>query len=66
MGYALFGIGDLMEKQNRLDEAKEYFLKSLAIRREIGYKVGEATSLLHLGKLFLKQNDAEQSQRILT
>ncbi len=65
MGYALFGIGDLMEKQNRMDEAKDYFLKSLSIRREIGYKVGEATSLLHLGKLSLKQNDSVRANEYL-
>ncbi|MFI5185329.1 MAG: tetratricopeptide repeat protein [Chitinophagales bacterium] len=65
MGYALFGIGDLMERQSRFEEAKEYFLKSLAIRKEIGYKVGEATSLLHLGKLFLKQGDSVQAKEYL-
>src|SRR5678816_4569711 len=53
IGYALFGIGDLFEKQKRFEEARQYFLKSLIVRREAGYKVGEATSLLHLGKLSL-------------
>ncbi|HWC54191.1 MAG TPA: tetratricopeptide repeat protein [Chitinophagaceae bacterium] len=65
MSYALFGIGDLMERQNQLDEAKKYFLKSLTIRSEIGYKVGEATSLLHLGKLLLKQNDDGKAHEYL-
>ncbi len=65
MGYALYGIGDLFEKQNKLEEAKEYFLRSLVIRKEIGYKVGEATSLLHLGKLLLKQGDSQQAKSYL-
>ena len=53
------------ERQNRLNEAKEYFLQSLSISREIGYKVGEANSLLHLGKLSFLQEDAEQAKEYL-
>ena len=64
-GYALYGIGDVFERQNKLDEAKKYFLRSLTIRREIGYKVGEATSLLHLGKLLMKQGDSQQAKAYL-
>ena len=57
IGYAFFGIGDILAKRNKLEEAKEYFLKSLQIREEIGYKVGTAQSLLHIGKIFLLQQN---------
>jgi signal transduction histidine kinase len=65
LGYALFGIGDILVKQNKPEEAKEYFLRSLEIRKEIGYKVGMANSLLHIGKIFLSQNNYEEATRYL-
>jgi len=40
--YALFGIGEILVKKQKTEEAKDYFLKSVTIQMEIGYKVGMA------------------------
>lgn len=64
LGYSHFGIGEVLLKQNKLDEATHSFLKSLSTYREFGYKVGEANSLLYLGKLCLLQ-ESEQSEKYL-
>jgi len=61
LGYALFGIGEILVKQNKPEEAKEHFLRSIEIHKGIGYKVGMAHSLLHIGKIFLKQNKSEEA-----
>ena len=37
-GYALFGIGDLFLRQNRLDEAKEYLVQSLSLQGRLAIK----------------------------
>ena len=61
-GDSLFTIGNLFFKQNRLDESKKYFSQSHSNSREISYKVGEADCLLHLRKIALLQEDAEQAK----
>ncbi len=65
LGYALFGIGEILVKQNKTEEAKEHFLRSIEIHNGIGYKVGMANSLLHIGKIFLKQNKFEDAVKYL-
>ena len=65
LGYALFGIGDILVKQNKPEEAKDQYLKSIEIHKGIGYKVGMAHSLLHIGKIFLKQNNFEEATKYL-
>ncbi len=65
-GDALFTLGNIFLKQNKLSESKEYFLKSHLNCREIGNKVGEAESLLSLGKLsFLQQNAGQSNEYLL-
>jgi len=64
-GYALFGIGEILFKKNKPDEAKEHFLRSLDIHKSIGYQIGMAHSLLHLGRIFLDQNNFEDASRYL-
>lgn len=49
-------IGLIYLKQNRLDLAELYLNKGLEIRRGISDKSGEASSLLNLAQLALKQN----------
>jgi len=65
LGYALFGIGEVFLKQNKLEEAKDYLLKSLIIHRDFGYRVGEAESLLYLGKICLLQESKQSEQYFL-
>ena len=65
LGYALFGIGEILVKQNKPEEAKDHFLRSIEIHNSIGYKVGMAHSLLHIGKIYLKQNNAEEAVKYL-
>jgi signal transduction histidine kinase len=64
-GDALFTIGNLYLRQNKLDDSKIYFLQSLSNSREIGYKVGEADCLMHLGKLSFLQEYTEQAKAYL-
>jgi signal transduction histidine kinase len=65
LGYALFGIGEILVKQNKPEEAKDYFLRSIEIHNAIGYKVGMAHSLLHIGKIYLEQNNSEEAVKYL-
>ena len=65
LGYALFGIGEILVLKNKPEEAKEHFLKSIEIHKAIGYKVGMANSLLHIGKIFLKQKKFEDATKYL-
>jgi signal transduction histidine kinase len=51
--------------QNRLDEAKEYFVRSLNLAREIDNKFEEVHCLLYLGRLFLAQQNSEQAKEYL-
>lgn len=64
-GDALFGIGRIFLRQNRWEDSKSYFLQSLSNCREIGYKVGEAESLLQLGKLSFLQDCAEEAKQFI-
>ena len=65
LGYALFGIGEILVKTNKLDEAKEQLLKGLEIHKKIGYKIGMAHTLLQLGKIFLTQNKFDEATNFL-
>jgi signal transduction histidine kinase len=65
LGYALFGIGEILVLKNKPEEAKKYFLRSIEIHKEIGYKVGMAHTLLHIGKIFLIQNNIDEATRYL-
>ena len=65
LGYALFGIGEILVKQNKPEEAKKHFLRSIEIHKGIGYKVGMAHSLLHIGKIFLRQNRFDDAMKYL-
>ena len=65
LGYALFGIGDILVIKNKPEEAIKHFLRSLEIHKEIGYKVGMAHTLLHIGKLFLSQSKIEEAAKYL-
>ena len=65
LGYALFGIGEVLLQKNKLEEAKDSFLKSLKTYRDFGYKVGEAQSLLFLGKVCLLQGSDESETYLM-
>ncbi len=65
LGYALFGIGEVLLNQNKLEEAKQSFLKSLSTYRDFGYKVGEAQSLLYLGKVCMLLGSEESEGYLL-
>jgi signal transduction histidine kinase/tetratricopeptide (TPR) repeat protein len=64
-GYAFSGIGVILFKKDKPDEAKYNFLKSLEIHTSIGYQIGMAHSLLHLGRIFLNQKKFEESLNYL-
>jgi len=55
--YALDGLGRTHAELEQYDKAISYFNESLKIRREIGFKFGEATTLNNLGNLFVKKKD---------
>lgn len=56
-GDALFSMGRILMKQNRLAESKVYFNAGLKNSREIGYKVGNAHSLHVLGRIAIIERD---------
>jgi transcriptional regulator with GAF, ATPase, and Fis domain len=54
-GFALNGIGRIYTIKGDLTRALLCFNESLAIRKKIGHKIGEVTTLTDIGKLHLKE-----------
>ncbi len=59
--FALNGIGNIYFKKKDFENAHRYFNESLNLRREIGFKVGEATTLERIGRLYLEENNSENA-----
>jgi transcriptional regulator with GAF, ATPase, and Fis domain len=55
--FALDGLGRTYTGKKEFDEAFKQYNLSLAIRREIGFKFGEATTLNNIGNLFIEKGD---------
>jgi transcriptional regulator with GAF, ATPase, and Fis domain len=50
--FAYDGLGRAFAAKGDFKKALEHYDESIRIRREIGFRVGEATSLINIGKLF--------------
>jgi signal transduction histidine kinase/CheY-like chemotaxis protein len=59
----LFLLGVLNGEQNKIEEAKSYYHKALAIRKEINDVIGQNTVLQNLGNIYFRENNFIQSQK---
>lgn len=59
--FALDGLGRTYTGKKQFDKAFEKYNLSLSIRREIGFKFGEATTLSNIGNLFIEKGDHEKA-----
>jgi serine phosphatase RsbU (regulator of sigma subunit) len=50
--FVLDGIGSIYAKKGDFENSLNYYNQSLEIRRKIGFKVGEATTLSNIGSLY--------------
>ena len=61
--YALSGMADIFANRKKFDKAKKFYTEALEIRDKIGYKVGKAETLLHLGKLLFETGDHKTAEK---
>ena len=66
LGYAFYGLGEIMIHQKEPQKAKEYFEKSLDIHSGISYKIGVARALLQLGILYKNGQQSFEAKKYLT
>ncbi len=59
--FAHDGLGRTYTGKKEFEKAFEQYNLSLDIRREIGFKVGEATTLFNIGNLFIQKGDLEKA-----
>ena len=64
--YACDGLGCTYSAKKDYVKAQKYFNESLKIRKGIGFKVGVAMTLNHIGDLYLKNKDYTKAHSTLT
>jgi transcriptional regulator with GAF, ATPase, and Fis domain len=60
-GYVLEGMGRTYTELNKFDRGLESLTESLSIRRKLGFKLGEANTLIFLGNLYLRKKDHKKA-----
>ncbi|MDQ3190741.1 MAG: tetratricopeptide repeat protein [Bacteroidota bacterium] len=59
--FVLDGMGNTYVRINEMEKALEHYSRSLEIRKRISFKVGEATTLCNIGKLYHLQNKNDKA-----
>jgi transcriptional regulator with GAF, ATPase, and Fis domain/tetratricopeptide (TPR) repeat protein len=59
--FALNGIGNIYFKKRDFENAHNYFNKSINLRKEIGFKIGVASTLQSIGRLYLEQKNNQEA-----
>ena len=62
---SLNNLGNIAKTRGDLAEAERLHRESLAIKREIGDRQGEATSLKDLGELMLEKGDIDTGKKLI-
>lgn len=65
MSRAWNDLGEVAAAQGEDEKAIEFHSRALEIRASRGYRQAETTSLLHLGRLFQRQEDSARAREVL-